>query len=56
MAKDESCIILGDMNAAVNPNANKITPTAKKVLEWEATKKIIILNDKLMPTRVSDRK
>ena len=39
----------GDMNAAVNPKA-------KKVLEWEATEKIIIANDKDKPTRVPGRK
>ena len=45
----ENCVIVGDMNAAIN--CKKITAAAKQMLAWEATGKIIILNDRNQPTR-----
>ena len=41
---------------SINPDANKVTTMANKILEREATKKISILNDKDKPRRVPDRK
>ena len=42
-------ILAGDINSALNPNVKKLTAAARKILEWEAAKKIIILNDKTQP-------
>ena len=41
-----------DMNAAVNPYCNTITPAANQMPTWEATGKVRILNDRSQPTRV----
>ena len=48
----ENCVIMGDMNAASNPNVKTKTAARKQMLAWEETGKIITLNDKYLPTRV----
>ena len=46
----EDCLVMGDINAAINPCTNPVTRAAKNLLEWEGTGEIRILNDKNEPT------
>ena len=48
----EVCLIMGDMNAAINPCESVSTRAAKKILEWEGNGKVKFLNDKKEPTHV----
>ena len=47
---------MGDLNSAINEEVSEGTYTAKKVLAWEAEEKVIIPNDKTIPTRVNPKK
>ena len=46
----ENCV--GDTNAAINRNFNKVTPATKLILDWENTGKVRILNNKSELTHV----
>ena len=48
----EECLIMGDMNAAINENTKSRTAARKHILDWEETGKIKILNQRNKPTRV----
>ena len=48
----EECLLMGDMNAAVNENTRSKTASRKFILEWEESGKIKILNQKNEATRV----
>ena len=48
----EECLLMGDMNAPVNPDTITDTASQKFILEWEKSNKVIILNNKSKPTRV----
>ena len=48
----KNCVIMGDKNAAINPDCNKVSPAAKLILEWKNTGKVRILNNKSEPTHV----
>ena len=54
--RGEEYIVMGDLNSAINEEFSKGTYTAKKVLAWEAEEKVIIPNDKTIPTRVNPKK
>ena len=43
---------MGDFNAPLNDSARPFNVASKKILEWEETGEIRILNDKQIPTRV----
>ena len=43
---------MGDMNAVINPCANPVTRSAKRLLKREGTGEIRILNDKKEPTHI----
>ena len=45
-----------DFNAVVNESAKPFNTQAKKVIEWEESGKIRILNDKQAPTHVPFKK
>ena len=49
-------ILMGDFNAALNDTAKPFNLASRKILEWEKTGDIRILNDKQVPTRVPPRK
>ena len=40
------CILMGDFNAAINDSAKPFNKQAVKILEWEESGEIKILNDK----------
>ena len=42
---------MGDTNA-INPDCNKVTPTAKLILDWDKTWEVKILNNKSEPTHI----
>ena len=48
----EECLLMGDMNAAVNPDTKIFTASRKFILDWESLGKVKIVNDKIKPTRV----
>ena len=48
--------LMGYFNAPLNVTEKPFIPATKKILEWEETGGIRILNDKQIPTRVSYRK
>ena len=48
----EICLVMGDMNAAINLSAKPYTKSAKNILDLEGTGKIRILKDKNEPTHV----
>ena len=54
--KGHNVIMMGDFNAPVNDSAMPHNVAAKKILEWEKTGEIKILNNKQIPTRVPPRK
>ena len=43
---------MGDFNTPLNETARPFEVASRKILEWEETGKIRILNDKQIPTRV----
>ena len=47
---------MGDFNAQLNKTEKPFKLAARRILEWEETGKIGILNDKQIPTRVPFRK
>ena len=48
----EECILMGDMNAPVNPDTITDTASQKFILDWEKSNKVVILNNKSKATRV----
>ena len=52
----EVCLVMGDMNAAINPSAKPYTKSAKNILDWEGTGEIRILNNKNKHTHIPDIK
>ena len=49
-------ILMGDFNALLNKTEKPFKLAAKRILEWQETGEIRILNDKQIPTRVPFRK
>ena len=47
---------MGDFNAPLNVSDKPFIPAAKKILDWEESGEIRILNDKQIPTRVPFKK
>ena len=47
---------MGDFNAALNDTAKPFNLASRKILEWEKTGDIRILNNKQIPTRVPPKK
>ena len=54
--RGQNVILMGDFNAPLNVSEKPFIPAAKKILEWEETGEIRILNNKQIPTRVPYRK
>ena len=52
----QNVILMGDFNAALNDTAKPFNLAARRILEWEKTGDIRILNNKQIPTRVPYRK
>ena len=50
--KGQVCILMGDFNAAINDSAKQFNKQAVKILEWEESGEIKILNDKQAATHV----
>ena len=48
----QNVMMMGDFNAPINDSARPHNLAAKKILEWEETGEIKILNNKQIPTRV----
>ena len=49
-------ILMGDFNAPLNKTEKTFKHAAKRILEWEETGEMRILNDKQIPTLVPFRK
>ena len=47
---------MGDFNAAINDSAKPLKKAAVKILDWEKTGEIRILNDKQEPTHIPFQK
>ena len=52
----QNVILMGDFNAPLNDTARPFNMASRKILEWEETGDIRILNNKQVPTRVPPRK
>ena len=50
------CILMGYFNAAINDSAKPFKKAAVKILDWEKTGEIRILNDKQEPTHIPFQK
>ena len=50
--KGEDCVLVGDINAGINPESNKVIQAAKNILAWEESGEVRILNNKNEPTHV----
>ena len=48
----QNVILMGDFNAPLNETARPFNVASRKILDWEETGEIRILNDKQIPTRV----
>ena len=47
---------MGDFNAPLNVSDKPFTAAARKILDWEESGEVRILNDKQIPTRVPFKK
>ena len=52
MKLGQNVILMGDFNAPINETARPFNVASKKILEWEESGEIRILNNKQIPTRV----
>ena len=50
------CILIGDVNAAINDIAKPYKKSAVRILDWEKTGEIRILNNKQEPTHITFQK
>ena len=46
------CILMGDFNAAVNDTARPFNTQAKRIIKWEESGEVRLLNDKQAPTHI----
>ena len=47
---------MGDFNAAVNDTAKPFNTQERRILHWEESGEVIMLNDKQAPTHISLKK
>ena len=54
--KGQVAILMGDFNAAVNETAKPFNTQARRILDWEESGDVRILNDKQAPTNIPLKK
>ena len=55
-SKGQNVVLMGDFNAPLNVSDKPFTTAARKILDWEESGEVRILNDKQIPTRVPFKK
>ena len=56
MNQKDNVVLMGDFNAPLNVSDKPFTRAARKILDWEESGKVRILNDNQIPTRVPFKK